>query len=152
LYNKKEARDYSRKIIIREVDIWQPGTHTLLELTLSPAHPVERDYDQLLFVLNKPEVRDWKNYWVEPFLKRLGIEFNGSLSKENLMYHIDLIPDYVWECCMGSYRSAESIPGKSIRDIGFEYLIFTEVLKNAKNIRSIMRNVTQNMIRNVQKH
>lgn len=97
--------------------------HTLLEVTLPDKHPIERDYDQLLYILSHPKKNKFRNTYVKPYLKRFGIEFKGRLSKNNIIKHIDLITDYIWDCCAGSYRTLEPIPGRNIKDIGFEHLL-----------------------------
>ena len=97
--------------------------HTILEVIIPDKHPIERDYDQLLHILSHPEKKRLRNSYVKPFLKRHGIEFKGRLSKNNLIKHIDLITDYVWSCCDGSYRTLKPIPGKNIKNIGFEHLL-----------------------------
>ena len=122
-WNKRNAKTLSKKIIRKEHGAFDIKTHTLLEITIPVNHPVERDYDQLLYILNNLKTKDWRNLWVKPFLQQFGIKFNGPLSKQNLMHHINLIPNHQWACHIGSYRTPEPIRNEHIREIGFKCLL-----------------------------
>jgi len=124
-FNEETIRELSRLMYARPDKKWgfDLKKHTLLEVTLPDKHPIERDYDQLLFILSHPKKDKFRDTYVKPYLKRFGIEFKGRLSKNNIIKHMDLITDYVWDCCAGSYRTPKPIPGRNIKDIGFEHLL-----------------------------
>lgn len=111
------------EMISPEKAVFRQETHSLLEITLPLSHSVEKDYDKLLFIFSDLKKKDWKKLVVEPFFWRLGMLFEGGLTKENLMYHMNLVLDDAWFGNVGSYRTSKPIPGKNIKDVGFDHLI-----------------------------
>ncbi len=105
------------------IAVFRRETHALLEVMLLPNHPVEKDYDKLFYIFSDLKKKDWKKSVVKPFFWRLGMHFQGDLTRENLMYHMNLISDDMWFDNVGSYRTSKPIPGKNIKEVGFDYLL-----------------------------
>ncbi len=124
LFNENRARgSIEFEMISPEIAVFRRETHSLLEITLPLSHPIENDYDKLLFIFSDLEKKDWKKLVVEPFFWRLGMHFQGDLTKENLIYYMSLVSDDAWFGNVGSYRTSKPIPGKNIKEVGFDYLL-----------------------------
>mgnify|MGYP001578257196 CR=1 FL=1 len=100
-WNKRNAKTLSKQVIRKEHKAISIKTHALLKITIPSSHSIERDYDQLLHILNERKIEDYRGAWVGPFLQQFGMKFHGPLSKKNLMHHIDSIPEHQWSCHIG---------------------------------------------------
>lgn len=128
LWNEKNGRGHAGLILDSDENhVWTADEHTMVEIDMSEDHPLERDYDQLLHVLRYlDEDEDWRSTWVEPFLERFDIAFEGPLSEDNLRDHMDRIPETAWAEKVGSYRTQEPFSPDDLTQVSFGHLASDE--------------------------
>ena len=102
-------------------DLTEEGIEmSVLKVDLPPEHPLERDYDKILYLIRFDDEKAQEIYGANKldtssnFFKTFGIKFQGDVNEENLKKHFDMIPEDVYDQMLGNYRTLLTITAERL--------------------------------------